>query len=85
VASAPLSIGYISFGLVSDRVKAVRVDGVEPSFENIEQKKYRLVRPFLFVTNGPPGAAAQEFIDFVLSRPTQEMARHDGLIPVVRD
>jgi phosphate transport system substrate-binding protein len=85
VASAPLSIGYISLGLVSDRVKAVRVDGVEPSFENIEQKKYRLVRPFLFVTNGPPGAAAQEFIDFVLSRPTQEMARHDGLIPVVRD
>jgi len=85
VASAPLSIGYISLGLVDDRVKAVRIDGVEPSFENIEKKKYRLVRPFLFVTNGIPSPAAQAFIDFVLSRPVQEMVRSDGLIPVSND
>lgn len=82
VANDPQSIGYISLGLVNSKVKAVRLDGVEPRSENIEQKKYRLVRPFLFVTNGPPAAAAQEFIDFVLSRPTQEIVRHDGLIPV---
>jgi len=85
VANDPQSIGYISLGLVNDRVKAVRFDGIEPSFENIEQKKYKLVRPFLFVTNGPPKAAAQEFIDFVLSRPTQEMIRRDGLIPIFKE
>jgi phosphate transport system substrate-binding protein len=85
VANDPQSIGYISLGLVNDRVKAVRFDGVEPSFENIEQKTYRLIRPFLFVTNGPPGAAAREFINFVLSRPTQEMVRHDGLIPAFKE
>lgn len=84
VANDPQSVGYISLGLVNDRVKAVRIDGVEASFENIEQEKYRLVRPFLFVTDGPPKAAAQEFINFVLSRPTQEMIRHDGLIPVFK-
>lgn len=85
VANDPQSVGYISLGLVNERVKAVRFDGVEASFENIEQKRYRLIRPFLFVTNGPPQAAALEFINFVLSRPTQEMVRHDGLIPVFKE
>ena len=85
VANDPHSIGYISLGLVNQKVKAVRFEGVEASFENIEQKKYRLIRPFLFVTEGPPNAVALEFINFVLSRPTQEMVRHDGLIPVFRE
>lgn len=85
VANDPQSIGYISLGLVSSKIKAVRFDGIEPSFENIEQKKYRLLRPFLFVTDGPANAAALEFINFVLSRPTQEMIRHDGLIPVFKE
>jgi phosphate transport system substrate-binding protein len=85
VANDPQSIGYISLGLVNEKVKAVRVDGVEASFENIERKKYSLIRPFLFVTNGPPNAAARDFIDFVLSRPTQETVRHDGLIPIFKE
>jgi phosphate transport system substrate-binding protein len=85
VANDPHSIGYISLGLVNEKVKAVRFEGIEASFDNIEKKKYRLIRPFLFVTNGPPNAVAQEFIDFVLSRPTQEMVRHDGLIPVFKE
>jgi len=85
VANDAQSIGYISLGLVNKKVKAVRFDGIAASFENIEQKKYKLIRPFLFVTNGPPNAAAQEFINFVLSRPTQDMVRHDGLIPVFKE
>jgi len=85
VANDPQSIGYISLGLVSQKVKAVLIDGVEASFDNIEQKKYRLIRPFLFVTNGAPKAAAQDFINFVLSRPTQEIIRQDGLIPVFKE
>jgi phosphate transport system substrate-binding protein len=85
VANDPQSIGYISLGLVNEKVKAVRLEGYEASFENIEKGKYRLIRPFLFVTNGPPNAAAQKFINFVLSRQTQEMIRHDGLIPVFKE
>jgi phosphate transport system substrate-binding protein len=85
VANDPQSVGYISLGLVNEKVKAVRLDGVEASSKNIEQKKYRLIRPFLFVTSGPPKPAARDFIDFVLSRPTQEMIRHDGLIPVFKE
>ncbi|MGB7296203.1 MAG: phosphate ABC transporter substrate-binding protein [Candidatus Aminicenantales bacterium] len=82
VANDPHSIGYISLGLVSDKVKALRFEGVEPTYENIGQKAYRLVRPFLFVTSGPPNRAALDFINFVISRRMQELIRHDGLIPI---
>jgi phosphate transport system substrate-binding protein len=85
VANDPHSIGYISLGLVNDKVKALRFEGVEPTYENIQDKKYRLIRPFLFVTNGPPNRVAQDFINFVLSREMQELARHDGLIPIFRE
>jgi phosphate transport system substrate-binding protein len=85
VANDPQSIGYISLGLVNTKVKAVRFEGIAADFENIEQKKYPLVRPFLFVTAGPPKPAARDFIEFVLSRPTQEMVRHDGLIPIFKE
>jgi phosphate transport system substrate-binding protein len=85
VANDPHSIGYISLGLVNEKVKALRFEGVEPSYENIEQKKYRLIRPFLFVTKGPPNPTALDFINFVLSRRTQELIRHDGLIPIFKE
>ncbi len=85
VANDPFSIGYISLGLVNERVKAVRLDGVEASVENIEDKKYRLVRPFLFVTSGPPGPGVRDFLNFVLSREGQELIEEEGLIPVYKE
>jgi ABC-type phosphate transport system substrate-binding protein len=44
-----------------------------------------LIRPFLFVSKGPPKPAAMDFINFVLSRPCQDMIRHDGLIPIFKE
>lgn len=85
VANDPNSLGYISLGLVTERVKAVRLDGVEPSSDHIIEKKYTLVRPFLFVTNGPPKPAARDFINFVLSREGQELIEREGLIPIFRE
>ncbi len=85
VANDPYAIGYISLGLVNERVKAVRLDGVEPSPESIEEKKYRLVRPFLFLTAGPPRPGAREFLNFVLSRKGQQLIQAEGLIPVFKE
>ena len=85
VAGDPDSIGYISLGLVNDKVKAIRLEGITPSYKEIMEKRYKLIRPFLFVTEGPPGPAALDFIHFVLSRKAQEMVRHDGLIPAFRE
>lgn len=82
VASDPHSIGYISLGLVDERVKALDLDGVAASEQNILDKHYKLVRPFLFITSGPPSPEAKHFIDFILSEEGQQLARQKGLIAV---
>jgi len=82
VAGDPDSIGYISLGLLNKAVKALNLDGVVPTDENILQNRYKLVRPFLFVTEGTPGAEARNFIDFVLSEEGQGLIKKEGLIPV---
>ena len=49
VSNDPNAIGYISLGLVNEKVKALKISGVEPTLENIEKRRYTLVRPFLFI------------------------------------
>jgi len=80
VAQDPRSIGYISLGLVDGTVRALDLDGVAASDANILAGLYPLVRPFLFVTNGPPTAEARLFIDFVLSDEGQELVESGGLL-----
>ena len=80
VGDDPNAIGYISLGLVNDRVKAVKIDGVEPSVENIQSEKYRIVRPFLFVFKSEPRGAAREFLDYILSPPGQKLLVQEGLV-----
>ncbi len=81
VANDPYAIGYLSLGLVDERVKAISLDGVEPSLEQLTLRKYRLLRPFLLVTAGQPEGLAQEFLSFILSREGQKLIAQQGLIP----
>jgi phosphate transport system substrate-binding protein len=82
VGNDPQAIGYISLGLVNAQVRALSLDGVEASDANILSGRYRLVRPFLFLTKAQPTGVAREFIDFVLSKEGQALVREEGLIPV---
>jgi phosphate transport system substrate-binding protein len=81
VASDPNSVGYISLGLVNEQVKALRLDGVKATRDEIDAKRYPLVRPFLFVTKGPAAPAARDFMDFVLSPEGQGLVIQEGLLP----
>jgi phosphate transport system substrate-binding protein len=80
VKGNPAAIGYISLGLVTKDLKALTVDGQEPSAANVLAGKYTLVRPLLFVTKGPPGPEAKRFIDFVRSPESQKTLESEGLI-----
>jgi phosphate transport system substrate-binding protein len=82
VATDPYAIGYISLGVVDSKVSALSVDGVFASVQNIRKKTYRVVRPFLYLTQGEPPQAARLFIDFVLSREGQIILKKEGLVPV---
>ena len=74
------AIGYISLGLVNDRVKALKVDGVEPTVENIQRLRYKIVRPFLFVFRSNPKGLAKGFLDYILSPSGQKLLVQEGLI-----
>jgi phosphate transport system substrate-binding protein len=81
VANDPGAVGYLSHGLVNDRIKAVPVDGVEGTVEAITAGRYPLVRPVFFLTQGAPAGAVKEFADYVLSEEGQNTIRANGLIP----
>lgn len=85
VGDDPNAIGFISLGLVNDKVKAVLLDGVEASRDNIINGSYSLSRPFLFVTNGEPTGLAKQFMDFTLSEEGQRLLSNEGLIPVAKE
>ena len=46
VAGNKSAIGYISLGSLNDTVKALKVDDVEPTVENIKAGSYAVSRPF---------------------------------------
>lgn len=81
VANDVNSVGYLSHGLVNEKVKAVTVNGVECTPENIIKGEYTLVRPVFFLTKGEPQAAVKAYIDFVLSPEGQKTIVDSGLLP----
>ena len=82
VANDPNAIGYLSYGLLDDRVKAVALDSMVPTVESIKKRKYPIVRSFLFLTKQKPKARLKNFIDFVLSSEGQKLLQEEGLIPL---
>lgn len=81
VAGDRYAIGYISLGLVDERVLALAIDGTPATEENARTKKYTLIRPFLLVTRGEPAGAAREFLEFCLGPEGQAVLKGEGLIP----
>jgi phosphate transport system substrate-binding protein len=84
VSNDPNAIGYISLGLVNEKVKALKLSGVEPNVTDIENGTYTLVRPFLFVFSGEPAGEAKSFLEFVLSPPAQNLLSKEGLVSILK-
>jgi phosphate transport system substrate-binding protein len=82
VAHDPYSIGFISLGLVNEQVRDLILDGAVANEENIGNGRYKLVRPFLFLSRGEPTGLAKEFVDFVLSEEGQILIKKEGLLPI---
>jgi phosphate transport system substrate-binding protein len=82
VGDDPNAIGYISLGLVNERVKAIKIDGVEADVENIKMHRYKIVRPFLFVFKTAPQGIGRSFLDYILSPAGQKLLVQEGLVSV---
>lgn len=70
VANTKTAIGYISLASVDDSVKALKVEGVEATEENVREGKYKIQRPFLLLTNKSVTltTAAKDFFDYAISK-----------------
>ena len=85
VASTPGAIGYASLDALDDSVKALSLEGVEATAENIKAGNYFLSRPFVMATKGEiseQNDLVQAWFDFVLGNEGQQVASEVGLITV---
>jgi len=67
VAGHPRAIGYVSLGYISPQVKALEIEGVMPTPENVGRGEYHLIRPLLLLAAEPPTGEVKAFVDFALS------------------
>ena len=83
VAGNKQSIGYVSLGSLSDDVKAVKVDGVEASVDDIKNGSYSVSRPFLVAyKDGQLSELAQDYLKYILSADGQAIISENGYISV---
>ena len=82
VAGNKDAVGYISLGSLNDTVKALKVDGIEATAENVKSGTYKIVRPFNIAAKDEISAVAQDFIDFIMSADGQKVIEDKGYIKV---
>lgn len=82
VAGNESAIGYVSLGSLNGTVKAIQVDGVDATVENVKSGDYTLSRPFNIATKGEPTGVAGDFINFILSADGQAIVEEEGYIKV---
>ena len=85
VASTPGAIGYASLDALDDSVKALSLEGVEATAENIKAGNHFLSRPFVMATKGEiseQNDLVQAWFDYVMGDEGQQIASEVGLITV---
>lgn len=82
VAGDPQAIGFVSLASLNKDVTGLKIDGVEPSVENVKNGSYKISRPFLYLTKDQPTGLAKSFIDFVLSAEGQQVLEDEGAIKI---
>lgn len=80
VSEDEASIGYISLASLNDTVKALKIDGVEPTVENIQKGEYPIARNFNLVTGDNLSELGKDFINYILSTEGQKTVSENGYI-----
>jgi len=82
VGGDPDAIGFISFGYVDEKVKALSIDGIEATAENAKSGTYPIVRPLYFLTKEQPTGLVKDFIDFCLHDEGQAIVVDEGYVSI---
>lgn len=76
------AIGYIGMGYMKDTVKALDVDGVKATVENVSTKSYGIARGIYWYTDGEPKGDIKKLVDFMFSKEGQAVVAKEGFVPV---
>lgn len=82
VKGDPNAIGYVSLGTVGGSVKAITIDEVAATAENIKNGSYPLARAFNLIDDGSPGVLAKDFMEFAEGKEAGEIIEAEGYISV---
>ena len=84
VSQNPAAIGYASLASVSDQVKTLTVDGVEPTEDTVRDGSYAIQRPFVLVTRDGEAlsAQAQAFYDYAMSSEVADLIAQAGAVAI---
>ena len=83
VGTTPGAIGYVSLDVVDDTVSGLKIDGVEPTEEEILAGNYMLQRPFVMATKGEiseQNELVQAWFNYINSDDGKEVIKQVGLI-----
>lgn len=81
VAGNKSAIGYVSLGSLSEEVKALQLDGVEPSTQTVKSGEYKLQRPFnIAYINGSLSDTAKDFVSYIMSTAGAKIIDGEGYI-----
>jgi len=79
------AIGYASFGMVNQnegKLIPLKVDGVEPTKENIANRSYKISRPLIVVKKGELTPEQLAFVNVLTSEKGSEIIEKMGFVPV---
>ena len=82
IKNDPNAIGILSLGLIDDKVKAISINGVFPSLENVTNSSYTVARGLYLLSSGEPKALAKTYIEYMRSPEGAKIVTKYGFIAV---
>ena len=83
VTQNPKAIGYIGYGYLNDKIKALKVNGIEGTIGNGKSGHYPISRKlYMYVNENKLSKEAKSFIDYILSPEGQALVKETGYIPL---
>jgi phosphate transport system substrate-binding protein len=80
----PQAIGYVGIGFLDQKLKGVKLDGVEPTQENAQNGTYPVTRLLYMNTKGEPTPLVRAFIAYIQGPEGARLIQKHGFIPTAK-
>ena len=83
VSQTPGAISYLAFSYLDDSTQVLKINGVEPTPENVSDNSWEIWSYEHMYTNGEPEPEVKKFLDFMMTDAVQEGPVQDlGYLPI---